>query len=74
MYFRDKLTEVCREQQKIIKSLKNESTQKIREEEERRKELQSKFNECLGEITQSLAKNNEENVKLQALNLEMNKK
>ncbi|XP_054747304.1 gamma-taxilin [Anastrepha obliqua] len=71
---RDKLQEVCREQQKLIKSVKNESIQKIREEEERRKESQSKFQTSLNEITQSLTKNNEENLKLRDHNLEMTKK
>ncbi|XP_011179256.2 alpha-taxilin [Zeugodacus cucurbitae] len=71
---RDKLQEVCREQQKLIKSVKNESIQKIREEEERRKESQSKFQQSLNEITQSLSKNNEENLKLRDHNLEMTKK
>lgn len=70
----DKLQEVCREQQKLIKSVKNESIQKIREEEERRKESQSKFQTSLNEITQSLTKNNEENLKLRDHNLEMTKK
>ncbi|XP_036326909.1 gamma-taxilin-like [Rhagoletis pomonella] len=71
---RDKLQEVCREQQKLIKSVKNESIQKIREEEERRKESQSKFQSSLNEITQSLTKNNDENLKLRDHNLEMTKK
>ncbi|XP_067615439.1 gamma-taxilin [Eurosta solidaginis] len=71
---RDKLQEVCREQQKLIKSVKNESIQKIREEEERRKESQSKFQSSLNEITQSLTKNNEENLKLRDHNLDMTKK
>ncbi|CAD6991146.1 alpha-taxilin [Ceratitis capitata] len=71
---RDKLQEVCREQQKLIKSVKNESIQKIREEEERRKESQTKFQSSLNDITQSLTKNNEENLKLRDHNLEMTKK
>ncbi|XP_023300902.2 alpha-taxilin [Lucilia cuprina] len=71
---RDKLEEVCREQQKLIKSVKNESMQKIREEEERRKESQSRFQSSLNEINQSLSKNNEENNKLRDHNIEMTKK
>uniref|UniRef100_A0A1A9VVX4 Alpha-taxilin n=1 Tax=Glossina austeni TaxID=7395 RepID=A0A1A9VVX4_GLOAU len=74
LLMRDKLTEVCREQQKLIKSVKNESMQKIREEEEKRKENQSKFQSSLNEITQSLSKNNEENNKLRDHNIEMTKK
>lgn len=72
--FRDKLEEVCREQQKLIKSVKNESMQKIREEEERRKESQSRFQSSLNEINQSLSKNNEENNKLRDHNIEMTKR
>lgn len=71
---RDKLEEVCREQQKLIKSVKNESMQKIREEEERRKESQSKFQSSLNDINVSLNKNNEENNKLRDHNIEMTKK
>ncbi|XP_065355112.1 alpha-taxilin [Calliphora vicina] len=71
---RDKLEEVCREQQKLIKSVKNESMQKIREEEERRKESQSRFQSSLNEINQSLSKNNDENNKLRDHNIEMTKK
>ncbi|XP_037944567.1 gamma-taxilin-like [Teleopsis dalmanni] len=71
---KDKLQEVCREQQKLIKSVKNESLQKIRDEEERRKETQLKFQSSLNEITQSLSKNNEENLKLRDHNVEMTQK
>lgn len=65
---------MCREQQKLIKSVKNESMQKIREEEERRKESQSKFQSSLNDINVSLNKNNEENNKLRDHNIEMTKK
>ncbi|XP_030374047.1 alpha-taxilin [Scaptodrosophila lebanonensis] len=71
---RDKLQEVCREQQRIIKSVKNESMLQIKVEEERRKESQTKFQSSLNEITQSLTKNNEENMKLRDYNIEMTKK
>lgn len=74
LFYRDKLEEVCREQQKLIKSVKNESMQKIREEEERRKESQSRFQSSLNDINQSLNKNNEENNKLRDHNIEMTKK
>lgn len=72
--YRDKLEEVCREQQKIIKSVKNESMAKIREEEERRKESQQRFQTSLNEINLSLNKNNDENNKLRDHNIEMTKK
>lgn len=71
---RDKLQEVCREQQRILKSVKNESMQQIKVEEERRKESQTKFQSSLNEVQKSLSKNNEENVKLRDYNIEMTKK
>lgn len=71
---RDKLQEVCREQQRIIKSVKNESLLQIKVEEERRKESQTKFQSSLNEVQKSLAKNNEENMKLRDYNIEMTKK
>lgn len=71
---RDKLQEVCREQQRIIKSVKNESLLQIKVEEERRKESQTKFQSSLNDVQKSLAKNNEENIKLRDYNIEMTKK
>ncbi|KPU79981.1 uncharacterized protein Dana_GF16776, isoform B [Drosophila ananassae] len=71
---RDKLQEVCREQQRIIKSVKNESMLQIKVEEERRKESQTNFQSSLNEVQKSLAKNNEENIKLRDYNIEMTKK
>ncbi|KAH8277434.1 hypothetical protein KR026_010777 [Drosophila bipectinata] len=71
---RDKLQEVCREQQRIIKSVKNESMLQIKVEEERRKESQTKFQSSLNDVQKSLAKNNEENIKLRDYNIEMTKK
>ncbi|XP_017873586.1 PREDICTED: alpha-taxilin [Drosophila arizonae] len=71
---RDKLQEVCREQQRILKSVKNESMLQIKVEEERRKESQTKFQSSLNEVQKSLSKNNEENVKLRDYNTEMTKK
>ncbi|BFF88801.1 alpha-taxilin [Drosophila madeirensis] len=71
---RDKLQEVCREQQRIIKSVKNESMLQIKVEEERRKESQIKFQSSLNDVQKSLSKNNEENIKLRDYNIEMTKK
>ncbi|KAL7728410.1 hypothetical protein ACLKA6_005171 [Drosophila palustris] len=71
---RDKLQEVCREQQRILKSVKNESMLQIKVEEERRKESQVKFQSSLTEVQKSLTKNNEENIKLRDYNIEMTKK
>lgn len=71
---RDKLEQVCREQQKLMKSIKSESNSRIREEEEKRKETQAHFQKSINEIFTTLGKNNEENGKLKEANLEMTKK
>ncbi|KAL5273271.1 TXLNB family protein [Megaselia abdita] len=71
---RDKLEEVCREQQKLIKSVKNESLQRIREEEEKRKEAQTRFQNYLTEINTTIGKNNDDNEKLRLYNIDMTKK
>lgn len=47
---------------------------RIREEEEKRKETQAKFQQSINEIFTTLGKNNEENAKLKEANLEMTKK
>lgn len=65
---------MCREQQKLMKSIKNESTTRIREEEEKRKETQAHFQKSINEIFATLGKNNDENIKLKEANLEMTKK
>ncbi|XP_002017414.2 alpha-taxilin [Drosophila persimilis] len=71
---RDKLQEVCREQQRIIKSVKNESMLQIKVEEERRKETQIKFQSSINDVQKALSKNNDENIKLRDYNIEMTKK
>lgn len=71
---RDKLEQVCREQQKLMKSIKSECTSRIREEEEKRKETQAHFQKSINDIFTTLGKNNEENAKLKEANLEMTKK
>lgn len=71
---RDKLEQVCREQQKLMKSIKSESMSKIRDEEEKRKETQAHFQKSINEIFATLGKNNDENVKIKEANLEMTKK
>lgn len=78
MYFifgnRDKLEQVCREQQKLMKSIKSESMSKIRDEEEKRKETQAHFQKSINEIFSTLGKNNDENLKIKEANTEMTKK
>lgn len=69
-----KLEQVCREQQKLMKSIKSESMSKIRDEEEKRKETQQHFQQSINEIFTTLGKNNDENAKLKEANLEITKK
>lgn len=71
---RDKLEQVCREQQKLMKSIKSESMTKIRDEEEKRKETQAHFQQSINEIFTTLGKNNDENLKIKEANMEMTKK
>lgn len=71
---RDKLEQVCREQQKLMKSIKSESMTKIRDEEEKRKETQAHFQKSINEIFTTLGKNNDENLKIKEANTEMTKK
>jgi hypothetical protein len=54
--------------------LQDESLLKIREEEEKRKEVSAKFQSTLNEITALMQQNNEKNSKLREDNLEMTKK
>lgn len=71
---KSKLENLCRELQKQNKAIKEESLLKIREEEERRKETQSKFQNTLSEITTLLQQNNEKNAKLRDDNISMTEK
>ncbi|KAJ2954592.1 hypothetical protein O0L34_g2887 [Tuta absoluta] len=71
---KSKLENLCRELQKQNKAIKEESLLKIREEEERRKETQNKFQNTLSEITALLQQNNEKNVKLRDDNISMSEK
>ncbi|XP_072933611.1 uncharacterized protein [Epargyreus clarus] len=71
---KSKLENLCRELQKQNKAVKEESLLKIREEEERRKETQAKFQNTLTEITALLQQNNEKNAKLRDDNINMTEK
>ncbi|KAJ8708984.1 hypothetical protein PYW07_008810 [Mythimna separata] len=71
---KSKLENLCRELQKQNKAIKEESLLKIREEEERRKETQAKFQNTLSEITAMLQQNNEKNAKLREDNITMSEK
>ncbi|CAH2054966.1 unnamed protein product, partial [Iphiclides podalirius] len=71
---KSKLENLCRELQKQNKAIKEESLLKIREEEERCKETQAKFQSTLSEITNLLQQNNEKNAKLRDDNISMTEK
>ncbi|KPJ03448.1 Alpha-taxilin [Papilio xuthus] len=71
---KSKLENLCRELQKQNKAIKEESLLKIREEEERRKETQAKFQNTLSEITALLQQNNEKSAKLRDDNISMTEK
>lgn len=71
---KSKLESLCREFQRQNKAIKDESLLKIREEEERRKETQAKFQATLAEITTLMQQNNDKSNKLRDDNIDMTKK
>jgi len=68
---RSRLEELCRELQRQNKVVKEESMLRIKEEEERRKEVATKFQTTLSEVSTLLQQNNEKNNKLREENSEM---
>ncbi|XP_051175715.1 alpha-taxilin-like isoform X2 [Leptopilina boulardi] len=70
---RSRLESLCRELQRQNKAVKEESLLKLREEEEKRKEVSAKFQSTLGELTALMSQNNEKNTKLYEDNMEMSK-
>ncbi|XP_014207172.1 alpha-taxilin [Copidosoma floridanum] len=71
---RSRLESLCRELQRQNKAIKEESMLKIREEEEKRKEVSAKFQSTLTEITALMTETNEKNVKLHEDNMDIHKK
>lgn len=71
---RSRLENLCRELQRQNKAIKDESLLKIREEEEKRKEVSTKFQATLNEITTLMQQNNDKNMKLRDDNIDMNAK
>ncbi|CRK99338.1 CLUMA_CG012618, isoform A [Clunio marinus] len=71
---KSKLESLCRELQNQNKTIKEDSLSKIREEEERRKETQAKFQQSLNEIQILMNENSEKNKKLEHDNHEMSSK
>ncbi|KAG8225552.1 hypothetical protein J437_LFUL002068 [Ladona fulva] len=68
---RSRLESLCRELQRQNKAIKEESLLKVREEEEKRKEVSAKFQGTLNEITALMQQNIEKNAKLKDENVEM---
>ncbi|KZS20780.1 putative Beta-taxilin [Daphnia magna] len=68
---RSRLEELCRELQRQNKIIKEESMVRVREEEERRKEVSAKFQTTLAEVSALLQQNNDKNQKLREENSEM---
>nr|CAH0112038.1 unnamed protein product [Daphnia galeata] len=68
---RSRLEELCRELQRQNKVVKEESMVRVREEEERRKEVSTKFQTTLAEVSALLQQNNDKNQKLRDENSEM---
>ncbi|KAF4522435.1 hypothetical protein B566_EDAN012335 [Ephemera danica] len=71
---RSRLESLCRELQRQNKAVKDESLGRIREEEEKRKELSARFNVTLNEITTLMQQNTEKNNKLRDENRELAEK
>lgn len=71
---RKRLENLCRELQKQNKVVKNESLQRVKEQEEIRKDLSEKFQGGLAQITTLMNQNIEKNAKMYEENLEINKK
>lgn len=68
---RSRLENLCRELQRQNKAIKDESLLRIREEEEKRKEVSAKFQNTLSEITALMQQNNDKNNKLRDDNIDM---
>ncbi|KAB0792965.1 hypothetical protein PPYR_12585 [Photinus pyralis] len=68
---RSRMESLCRELQRQNKLVKEENIAKIREEEERRKEVAAKFQVTLNEVMGMMQETNEKNIKLRDTNLDM---
>jgi hypothetical protein len=64
LFAKDKLESLCRELQKHNKLIKEENLQRIKEEEEKRKEITTKFQAAIDEINQQVGSNSEKNTQL----------
>ncbi|XP_059841262.1 beta-taxilin-like [Hypanus sabinus] len=71
---RSKLESLCRELQRHNKTLKEESLQRAREEEEKRKEVTKHFQDTLADIQSQIDQQTQRNVKLYEENTELSSK
>nr|KAG5708926.1 hypothetical protein BaRGS_009335 [Batillaria attramentaria] len=68
---KSKLESLCRELQKHNKLIKEESLQRAKEEDEKRKEISARFQATIGEIQTQMTDNHEKNVKLREENADL---
>ncbi|XP_035664453.1 alpha-taxilin-like isoform X5 [Branchiostoma floridae] len=68
---RSKLESLCRELQRHNKAIKEESQRKMKEEEEKRREISSKFQTTLGEISTQMDDNRDRSLKMKEENMEL---
>ena len=68
---KSKLEGLCRELQKHNQVIRQESLQRAREEDEKRKEISGKFQTTIGEIQQQMQDHHERNTKLREENQEL---
>lgn len=58
---KNQLESLCRELQRVNKEIKEENLQRIKEEEEKRKEITTRFQSAIDEINQQVNANTEKN-------------
>ncbi|CAH0561787.1 unnamed protein product [Brassicogethes aeneus] len=68
------LESLCRELQKQNKQIKEENIQRLKEDEEKRKEVATKFTEKLNDISQMMEENKDKSWKLRDENIKMTTK
>jgi len=68
---RSRLESLCRELQRQNKVVKDESLMRVREEEEKRKEVSAKFQTTFNEISSMMQDNNQKSSKLREENMEL---
>ncbi|KAJ8314882.1 hypothetical protein KUTeg_007032 [Tegillarca granosa] len=68
---KSKLESLCRELQKHNQVIRQESLQRAREEDEKRKEISNKFQTAIGEIQQQMQDHHDRNMKLREENQEL---